>query len=219
MLATLMYLQKGIPFILNGEEIGMKNLEIKAIENFFAPEAQLFYEKAYDLGYRSDYILKELNATSKDASRGVMQWDESAFAGFSSAFPWSGVNIEPDYTVAKQEEDEDSILNYYRKLLSYKKMFLFTEGSFKLIETNDNLYCYERKLGQQTAIICCNLTDQALSYNDERFSKETVKVLLTNGDNALEDRQCKLAAYGSLVLLIDKENENKLTAEDRINVI
>ena len=219
MLATLMYLQKGIPFILNGEEIGMKNLEIKTIENFFAPEAKLFYEKAYDLGYRPDYILKELNATSKDASRGVMQWDTSPHAGFSSATPWSGANIEPDYTVAKQEEDEDSILKYYRKLLSHKKTPLFTKGSFKLIETNDCLYCYERQLGQQTAIICCNLTDQAYSYSDERFSSETIKVLLTNGNNSLEDRKCRLAAYGSLVLLIDKENENKVTEEDRINVI
>ncbi|WP_051912451.1 glycoside hydrolase family 13 protein [Carnobacterium funditum] len=217
MLATLMYLQKGIPFILNGEEIGMKNLEIKAIENFFAPEAKVFYKKAYDLGYRSDYILKELNSTSKDASRGVMQWDNSTFAGFSSTTPWSGVNIEPDYNVANQEEKTSSILNYYRKLLSYKKTPLFTKGSFKLVETNDHLYCYERKLGDQTALICCNLTNQSFIYSDSRFSNETVTVLLSNGDNSLEHQQIRLEPYGSVVLVL--ENEKKTTDEKRINVI
>ncbi|MER2133026.1 MAG: alpha-amylase family glycosyl hydrolase, partial [Carnobacterium inhibens] len=83
MLATLMYLQKGIPFILNGEEIGMKNLEIPTIHDFAAPEAKGFYEKALALGYSHEHILQELNATSKDASRGAMQWDATPSAGFS----------------------------------------------------------------------------------------------------------------------------------------
>ena len=217
MLATLMYLQKGIPFILNGEEIGMKNLEIKAIENFFAPEANLFYNKAVDLGYRTDFILQELNATSKDASRGVMQWDRSEFAGFSSTTPWSGVNVEPDYHVAGQEENKSSILHYYRKLLAYKKTPLFTKGSFELIETSDHLYCYERKLGNQTALVCCNLTEQSFVYTDNRFLSETVTVLLSNGDNSLEQQQIRLEPYGSVVLVLGDEKER--TEEKRIKII
>ncbi|SEL11188.1 alpha-glucosidase [Carnobacterium iners] len=219
MLATLMYLQKGMPFILNGEEIGMKNLEINTIEGFFAPEAKVFYQKAYDLGYRSDHILKELNATSKDASRGVMQWDNTQFAGFSTAAPWSGVNSELNYNVAKQEEDSSSVLNYYRSLLTHKKTPLFTKGSFKLIKTTDYMYCYERKLGDQVALICCNLSEQSSIYKDTRFSDETVKILLTNGDNSLEHQQITMEPYGSLVLMLNKMDEQKISGEKRLNVI
>ncbi|MGB6178911.1 glycoside hydrolase family 13 protein [Carnobacterium sp.] len=215
MLATLMYLQKGIPFILNGEELGMKNLEINAIEHFFAPEATVFYEKAYHLGYRKEYILKELNATSKDASRGVMQWNDSQFAGFSTTPPWSGVNREVKYNVADQETIESSILNYYRKLFMYKKLPLFTEGSFHLIETSDHLYCYERKLGDQTALICCNLTNQSFIYSDSRFTSETVTVVLSNGNNSLENQHIKIEPYGSLVFML--ENELKQTDKKRIS--
>lgn len=218
MLATLMYLQKGIPFILNGEEIGMKNLEIPTIDKFEAPEAKGFYEKALALGYSKEHILRELNATSKDASRGVMQWDDSVFAGFSTSPPWSGVNQEADYHVAAQEADEKSILNYYRKLLNYKQTPLFTKGSFKLIETNDQLYCYERTLGKQTALVCCNFTDQPVFFEDERFTEENFTVLLTNDFNSLEGKLGKLGPYGAVVLVFGAKDENEMYEEKRINV-
>ena len=146
-----------------------------------------------------------------------MQWDRSEFAGFSSTTPWSGVNVEPDYHVAGQEENKSSILHYYRKLLAYKKTPLFTKGSFELIETSDHLYCYERKLGNQTALVCCNLTEQSFVYTDNRFLSETVTVLLSNGDNSLEQQQIRLEPYGSVVLVLGDEKER--TEEKRIKII
>lgn len=94
MLATLMYLQKGIPFIFNGEEIGMRNLHYSDRAHFDTPGAVPFYEKAKQLGYSEKHILKELNHAGRDVSRGAMQWDSSEFAGFSKVSPWSGVNVE-----------------------------------------------------------------------------------------------------------------------------
>ncbi|MEG0442761.1 MAG: alpha-glucosidase [Carnobacterium sp.] len=218
MLATLMYLQKGMPFILNGEEIGMKNLEIPTIHDFAAPEAKGFYEKALSLGYSHEHILRELNATSKDASRGVMQWDDTSFAGFSEVSPWSGVNQEAGYHVAAQEADENSILHYYRKLLKYKQTPLFTKGTFNLIKTSDHLYCYERTLGNQTALVCCNLTDQPLFFDDDRFTKEDFTVLLANEHNSLEGHRGQLAPYGAVVLVFEPSEADELTEEQRINI-
>src|SRR5699024_8579146 len=117
MLATLMYLQKGIPVIYNGEEIGMKNLYIDNIEDFNSPEADDFYKKALEYGYTREWVLHNMRETSKDAGRGAMQWNDSEFAGFSEVKPWSGVNIEPSYTVKSQTSNPTSILVHYKKVL------------------------------------------------------------------------------------------------------
>src|SRR5699024_10036901 len=83
MLAILMYLQKGIPVLLNGEEIGMKNLERDSLDDFKKMKEIYFIEKAQSLGYSDEFIIEQLNARSINASRGVMQWDTGEYAGFS----------------------------------------------------------------------------------------------------------------------------------------
>ncbi|MFL2100869.1 alpha-glucosidase [Desemzia sp. FAM 23991] len=204
MLATLMYLQKGIPILLNGEEIGMKDLEQSSLDDFKLPNEQFFREKALELGYSEDFVLHQLNAKSINASRGVMQWDTSEYAGFSTVPPWSGVNIEPSYTVEMQEKNEFSILNYYRQLLKYKKTPLFTKGQFRLLETNHQLYCYERQLGDLTAIVCCNFDSQEATFIDTRLTKFAYNVLIANENNRVETDKIILAPHGAIVIVFDK---------------
>lgn len=207
MLATLMYLQKGIPVLLNGEEIGMKNLERDSLDDFKKMKEIYFIEKAQSLGYSDEFIIEQLNARSINASRGVMQWDTSDYAGFSTCPPWSGVNEEPKYTVEMQELDETSILNYYKKLLKYKKTPLFTKGDFQLLDTNHHLYCYERTLGDFTALVCCNFSDQEQLFIDARLTKLSYTDILQNEHNEIEADRITLAPYGAVVVVFEQTEQ------------
>lgn len=209
MLATLMYLQKGIPILLNGEEIGMKNLERHSIADFDKPKELFFIEKALELGYSEEFILYQLNAKSINASRGVMQWDTKDYAGFSTVPPWSGANLEPKYTVEMQEKEETSILNYYRQLLKYKKTPLFTKGDFTLVDTNHYVYCYERRLGDLTALVCCNFANKEEEIREPRLEKMPYKVLIENEGNAIDGEKILLGSHGAVVIIFENQEQGR----------
>ncbi|WP_035052482.1 alpha-glucosidase [Carnobacterium pleistocenium] len=202
MLATLMYLQKGIPFLLNGEEIGMKNLTIKAIENFSLPGADLFYQMALDLGHSKEFALEHLNARSKDVSRGVMQWDDTKYAGFSAHLPWSGVNREEKYNVLDQETDVTSVLHYYRAVLKLKKEPLFIKGALQLMATSLETYCYERHWEAAKALVCCNLSEKTQVVSIKGWINQPYTVALTNQGNTLQKETVTLSPYGAMVILM-----------------
>lgn len=203
MLATLMYLQKGIPFIFNGEEIGMRNLHYSDRAHFDTPGAVPFYEKAKQLGYSEEHILKELNHTGRDVSRGAMQWDSSEFAGFSKVSPWSGVNVEKKYNVADQEKDPNSILAYYKKVLLLKKLPVFTKGTFILQDTKDTLYVYERNYEGQRVIVCCNLSDTEEHIQEDGISTSGWEVILQNEGNTIDKDSVTFAPYGTIVFMYE----------------
>ncbi|MEG0289722.1 MAG: alpha-glucosidase, partial [Carnobacterium sp.] len=209
MLATLMYLQKGIPFILYGEELGMQNLYHTNPHDFETPGATAFYAKSKALGYTEEHILMELNSTARDVSRGAMQWDASEYAGFSSMAPWSGVNREEKFNVAAEEKNPDSILAYYRKVLEYKKMPVFTEGTFHLFETKESLYSYERVLGDQRAIVICNFSDTEERLQEDGIVEKEWRVLIQNKGNDVENNCVILAPYGAVVLLKETDSPKK----------
>ncbi|MGB3160970.1 MAG: alpha-glucosidase [Carnobacterium sp.] len=210
MLATLMYLQKGIPFIYYGEEIGMCNLRHENPQEFETPGAVAFYAKSKALGYTEEHILKELNSTARDVGRGVMQWDDSEFAGFSTMTPWSGVNIEEQYTVYAQEKDPISILAYYRAVLKHKNTPIFTEGSFRMFEMKGSLYSYERVLDNQHAVVICNFSDTKERIFQTGMIDNQWQIILQNEGNCIEGNCITLAPFGAIVLL-----ENTLVAKKK----
>ena len=201
MLASLMYLQKGLPIIMNGEEIGMKNLEFKSLDEFVAPESQDFIKKSREIGYSDAEILANLSATIKDASRGVMQWDTSSFAGFSTQEPWSGVNQEEKYNVLAQKADKMSVFNFYKKLIELKKTDLFTSGDWELLDTSDALYVYQRTNEDQTALVICNLTEQEQEFElPSDFQSGAYTQVLANEHNGYQAEKISLSPYGVVII-------------------
>ncbi|UJF15214.1 alpha-glucosidase [Jeotgalibaca sp. MA1X17-3] len=201
MLATLMYLQKGIPIIYYGEEIGMKNLYMDDIEDFHAPEAKSFYEKALKLDYNKEWALYNLRESSKDASRGVMQWDDREFAGFSGTKPWSGVNLEPTYTVKSQVRNPFSVLSYYKDVLNLKRTDLFIYGTYKMMKTPNQLFVYERVWGNKSGLVVCNVTaDHQEYYLPEVAPEGYRRIILENEGIKIEKGCVKLGPYGAVVL-------------------
>lgn len=203
-LATMMYLQKGIPFLLNGEEIGMKNLMIPRLSDYEDPGAVAFYQQAMELGYSESEILSCLNASSKDASRGVMQWDTSLYAGFSKVAPWSGVNQETKYNVAEEMQDANSILAYYQKLLALKKTPLFTQGEFKLLFTNGETYGYSRSWQQEEAIVLANMTSQTTTLSCLNDCLLNGEFLLKVGEVEVAPSHVTLGPFSSFVIQTKK---------------
>lgn len=199
LLATLMYLQKGVPIIYYGEEIGMKNSPIDDLSGFEVPGKEKVVEEAKQKGYSVNTIKRQLKARAKNISRGVMQWDDTEFAGFSTVKPWIEWNTEEKYNVQSQDSDPGSILNYYRKLLSLKKDFLFVEGTFELKPTKETLYIYERTLGAEKALIYCNFSNKAENLEVSEDLQKEWAVILENQGNHLKGTHLQLAPFGAVV--------------------
>lgn len=200
MLATLMYLQKGIPFLLFGEEIGMKNLLLDEQKLVYDSQEGAFYQNALMDGYSKEATLKMLNQTSKLASRGAMQWNEQAYSGFSTVQPWSGVNVEPIYNAAAQVADRESIFHYYKKLLALKHQRLFQKGKWTYVDFGKSFYSYRRSDSEGQALVICNITNSSHTI-EVGFAITQKNVLLANEElNIKNAKTIELPAYGAIVL-------------------
>ncbi|RWZ43175.1 alpha-glucosidase [Lactiplantibacillus plantarum] len=161
-LATMLYLQRGIPIIYYGEEIGMQNLSQEQPTDFCDQTVIEFYKQALKQGYSHDDTMRMLNHTHKIPARGGMQWDlQQTNAGFSEHAPWlDGTTIAVD--VATEQTDPHSLLSYYRTLIKLKKTELFTDGIEIIENTSKGVFQFTRQLGRSVAVVTCNLTDQSL---------------------------------------------------------
>lgn len=171
-LACAMYLLRGIPVILYGEEIGMKNLRIDNIETFSEPKAMGYYVQLLENGISREEALERLTNINKEASRGSMQWSGQENGGFSTTTPWMGVNVETEFSVETESADDSSVLAFYQELLSLKKTPLFTKGTVTFVESHDDTISYYREYKDQEAFIICNLTDNRIEL-DQTFSDDS----------------------------------------------
>ena len=122
MLAGAIHLMRGTPYIYQGEEIGMGNAHFTDISQYRDVESLNYYEILLKKGKTREEALKILEARSRDNSRTPMQWKESAYGGFSDGTPWISLGEgRKNRTVEQQLSDPDSILNFYKKLISLRK--------------------------------------------------------------------------------------------------
>lgn len=162
-LATMLYLQRGLPIIYYGEELGLENLNFTKLDTFNDRTVAPFYQAALTAGYSAEQTMTMLNHTHKMAARGPMQWTTAQPAdGFSTTTPWlSGMTTKVD--AATEQADPASLLNFYRQLLKLKQTSLFTQGDEVIQGTPAGIFQYTRTLGSKTATVTCNLTDQPIS--------------------------------------------------------
>jgi oligo-1,6-glucosidase len=199
LLAATLYFMWGTPFLYNGEEIGMTNADFTTLSEFQDVALRRQYESLKEQ-YRDDQILRHFLVVSRDNSRTPMQWNAQSHAGFTSGTPWIKVNDNHKWlNVEAQQQDPDSILNYYKKLFQVRKEVLSTVlyAPFTLIESK--LFAYERR-GDVTLLVISNFTDQVLDYEYPVAIKE---VLLHNYPDVLMDQRLTLRAYESMVLEVE----------------
>lgn len=165
MLATLLHGMQGTPYIYQGEELGMTNVSYD-IEEYRDIETVNLYQERLDKGYDKDPIMQSIHAKSRDNARTPMQWDDTAYAGFSTAKPW--LKLNPNYVTinAKNEcSNPDSIFHYYQKLICLRKQYpVFVDGKFELYLPDDpDIMAYTRTLDNETLLVIANFHDQTRS--------------------------------------------------------
>ncbi|HEY2420419.1 MAG TPA: alpha-glucosidase [Neobacillus sp.] len=182
--AAMYFLMQGTPFIYQGQEIGMTNVQFDSIDDYDDVSAKNMYRLKRAEGVSHQEIMDILRASGRDNSRTPMQWSSGVGAGFSTGVPWLKVN--PNYkeiNVEVQQKDDNSVLNFYKKMIKLKKANeIFTYGRYDLLlEDNPQIYAYTRTLADKKVIIMANLSTQpALIKVDQGLSVKSSKLLLNN---------------------------------------
>lgn len=162
MLAGMIHLMRGTPYIYQGEEIGMTNPHYTSIEQYADVESRNHYEILLNEGKTKEEALEILAARSRDNSRTPMQWTDERYCGFSDTKPWIPVsdNFEK-INVKKQKQDRDSILEFYKKLIMLRKeKEVIARGNIEFMEVeNAGVLAYTRCLDKQKLLVCCNFRD------------------------------------------------------------
>ena len=181
---TMYFLMQGTPFIYQGQEIGMTNVAFPSLEDYDDVAAKNLYKKKKAQGASHKEIMEILWSTSRDNSRTPMQWNDQPKAGFTSGTPW--IKINPNYkeiNVKDQLGRSDSVLNYYKQMISLKKQYpLFTYGIYDLLlEEDTQIYAYTRILENKVALIITNLTSDEADF-ESNYSLSSDHLILSNYD-------------------------------------
>ncbi len=186
MLAGMIHLMRGTPYIYQGEEIGMKNAHYPSIEQYRDVESLNYYRILLKQGKTEVEALEILASRSRDNSRTPMQWNQEQYGGFSEAEPWLPMpaKFRKEITVEAQQKDDTSIFAFYKTLIAMRKEYpIIAEGEISFVETEDDMVlAYQRMLGDQKIVVICNMDRQK---HQIRLSDEWggYKVLLENYEN------------------------------------
>ena len=177
MLGTVSILLRGIPFIYQGQEIGMQNAVWNSVDEYNDISTIDQYHVARDAGLSDAQALEVCGRMSRDNARTPVQWNDQENAGFTTGTPWLKVNSNyKEINVASQENDPDSVLNYYRKLTAvrkapaYKEVFTYGE-TIPVYQNTDTVMAYYRENETQRILIAANFGKEAVSLKLEAPAK------------------------------------------------
>lgn len=184
MLGTCLHMMQGTPYIYQGEEIGMTNVDFTSIDQFRDIECLNQYDDFVNkIGMDKEEAFARIKKSSRDNARTPMQWDSSVNGGFSEGAPW--IEVNPNYTdinVEAQKEDKNSILHFYKNLIKYRKDHeIVVYGYYELLLADDpNVFAYKRSLGEQTLYVLCNFTDQSVDVEIPGYEEDKNQLVIHN---------------------------------------
>ena len=201
-LATMQMLQRGLPFIYQGQEIGMENVLLTSIREVDDISTLDEYEVCLREGFSEEEALRIVNRYSRDNARTPVQWDSSKNAGFTTGTPWLPLN--PNYkkiNVAQQEKDPESVLSYYKKLTALRKNPEYKEtmvyGDFvPFMADEDRLMAFYRK-GEKTLLILGNYRKEE---RELELPAPVKKLVLSNAEPRITGRKITLSGYEATIL-------------------
>ncbi len=202
MLSTFVMTMRGTSFYYYGDEIAMKNIRFNSIEDYNDVDTRNKYLGLKERGGDLKAFLEEQKQTSRENGRTPMQWNTDKNAGFSTGKPWLKVN--PDYTtinVAVQENDPNSTLNYFRKLVALRKNEpTLVYGAYTLLDKeNPNVFAYKRELNGKKIVVLLNFTENNSTF-DIGISTKRSKVILDNYNNTKKIAKNNLRPYEAVIL-------------------
>lgn len=203
MLATCIHMMQGTPYVYQGEELGMTNCPFNTLDNFRDLESiNAFHELTEQGKMTEEDMMAAISYKGRDNARTPMQWDDSAYAGFSTTNPWIMVN--PNYTKINAKDQvnrEDSVFKYYQKLIKLRhESELIVYGTYDLILDDDkDIYAYIRTLGDEKLIVYCNFSENTREVElPEEFVNK--KVLISNYSDAKANQKITLRPYEAIVI-------------------
>ncbi|MBQ3974338.1 MAG: alpha-glucosidase [Lachnospiraceae bacterium] len=208
MLATLYFFLRGLPWIYQGQEIGMENVPLRSIDEVDDISSLDNYQVALRAGTGPEKALKAVERFGRDNARTPFQWTGGENAGFTSGKPW--LRINPNYrdiNLERQMSDPESVCSYYRKLTAlrrdprYKETLVWGD-LIPYMEDTHNVFSYFRKSEDQTILIIANYQKEA---RDLPLPGSVSRVLLTNcKDPQIRDGMISLSGYQAALLLMDE---------------
>jgi oligo-1,6-glucosidase len=208
MLATFLHTLKGTPYIYQGEELGMTNVQFDSIDDYQDIETlNMYREKVIENGEDHDKVMHSIYVKGRDNARTPIQWDDSEHGGFTTGTPWLKVNPNYKEINAKQAmADPDSVFHYYRKLIQLRKENpIMVYGSYDLImPDHEQIYAYARQYEGQTMIVMLNFSGETPIFKLPSDFESKGELLISNYNvNGEEDiREVELRPYEARVYLM-----------------
>lgn len=206
MLGLVLLFMYGTPFIYNGEEIGMSNTTYKSLDDFKDVSDQNYINEVKDR-IPHDVLLRFMNRTARTNGHQIMQWSDSKNAGFSKHEPWLKVNENyKEVNVAEQLNDEDSILNFYKKAIHLRKkdnmINLVINTRFCLIDAeNDDVFAYTHKTNEEEIIVIASFRNYEVIFRNHVLKVKQDVLLHNYKDIAkISDDSLKLRPFEAMLL-------------------
>ncbi|TLG75497.1 glycoside hydrolase family 13 protein [Culicoidibacter larvae] len=206
LLATITHGMWGTPYIYQGEEIGMTNVRFDSLASYRDVETLNMYNERIKKGYSHETIMESIYTKGRDNARTPMQWNGSAYGGFSTTAPW--INVNPNYETINVEQalaDPNSIFNYYQQLIQLRKANDWVVyGTYRLILENDkNIFAYIRAYQEQEYLVYGNFSAQNVRFDIEELA--TVRredIILSNyNETQLEQKMLQPFEAGIIKLV------------------
>lgn len=187
MLATVLHMMKGTPYIYQGEEIGMTNVHFDSIDQYRDIETlNMYREKVIELGEDEEKVMQSIYIKGRDNARTPMQWDANEHAGFTAGEPWIGLN--PNYkeiNVEQALQDQESIFYYYKKLIELRKKHeMIVYGTYDLIlEEHPSIFAYVRTWKDEKLLVIANFTENECVFKmPKEITYNSSELLIHNYD-------------------------------------
>ncbi|PEA52696.1 glucohydrolase [Bacillus pseudomycoides] len=187
MLATVLHMMKGTPYIYQGEEIGMTNVQFASIDEYRDIETlNMYREKVMERGENHEKVMQSIYAKGRDNARTPMQWENSEHAGFTTGKPWLQVN--PNYKAINVEQalrDPQSIFYYYKKLIELRKKHeIIVYGTYDLIlEEHPSIFAYVRTWKDEKLLVIANFTEESCVFElPEEITYSSSELFIHNYD-------------------------------------
>lgn len=206
MLACCYFLMQGTPFIYQGQEIGMTNVQFPSIEDYDDIGMKNYYDIEVAKGRPHEEVMQTVWKNGRDNSRTPMQWDDTLNSGFTQGNPWMKTN--PNYlniNVAAQLKDENSIYHFYKKMIQLRKeypVFIYGEYDVQLME-HPAVYIYTRSISGQLAFVLCNFRQTEQEVQLSNLPAHHFELVLYNYEDAPDQlmKDVTLRAYEVRVYL------------------
>jgi glycosidase len=214
MLATVLHMMQGTPFIYQGEEIGMTNIDWDDITRYRDIESINYFNEKKTEGVPEQEIMQSIRTKGRDNARTPFQWNDDAHGGFTNGVPWIEVNANyHEINALEAMGNQDSIFYHYQKLIALRKRLdIIVYGEYELLlEDHPEIMAYTRTWKEQTLLVVANFYGGNPDFKLPETVDDARSTLIISNYSDMRERPSEihtLRPYEAVVYLIEKQPNN-----------